>query len=153
MGTLAPTSHPASEHVLPGTSMHSRPFPGQDPMGPSRAFGNFQRAENKDLGACRAGPGQNSATCPALALACPIAWEIEKRDGISLSLNPKRNRFGWLGRCIWRGLGKKRKQKPSTDRLSQLVAIVRCTRHNLVARHSRLSAIPPETLDPKRPKP
>ena len=51
--------------------------------------------------------------------------------------------MGGLATIAGAGVGWERKRKkPSVDRLSQLVAIVRCTRQNLVARHYRFSAIP-----------
>ena len=69
----------------------------------------------------------NGRQVRAPALPCPPAchflpsfsWKARKNNGVSLGLNPKRNRFGWL----------------TVSRLSQLVAIIRCTQHNLVARH------------------
>ena len=52
-----------------------------------------------------------SALCPRLlpcpALPCPALKK--NADGMSFSLNPKRNGFGWLGRFIRRGVGKKDK--------------------------------------------
>ena len=43
----------------------------------------------------------------------------------------------------------RKKEKPSVNRLSQLIAIERCARHSLVARYYRLRAIPQQTLNPE----
>ena len=58
---------------------------------------------------------------------------------MSFGLNPERNGLGGLAALDGVGCGKENRKMPSTDRLSQLVAIARCTRHNLVARHCRIS--------------
>ena len=79
--------------------------------------------------------------CPALPSCLPFSilfvLERKKNSGVSLGLNRKRNRFGW-----------------HVSRLSQLVAIARCTRHNLVARHYCLGffSAKPQTLN-SNPKP
>ena len=46
------------------------------------------------------------------------------------------------------GQGRAGKKKPSTDRLSQLVATVRCTRHNLAATYYQPCAILLQSLNP-----
>ena len=65
---------------------------------------------------------------------------------MSLELNPKRNRLGWLGRLRRRGVGEK--NRPTTIGLEQLIAMLRYTRRRTIAQYFRQRIIPWQTPKP-----
>ena len=87
------------------------------------------------------GSGAQALPCPAL-----LTLKGKKRDGMTLGFNPKGIGLGGFA-AVDGGRGWERKRRETG--FCRLVAIVRCTRHNFLARHYRLSTIPRQTLNPK----
>ena len=126
METVAQTSHPVPPQVLPGSWFHE-----------ALCLGRRWPQNGPPRGGLGASTEQNSGALGGFRPVQRGAWP-NSSQGVGL---------GGLTALY----GREKSEKPSTDRLSKLVAIVRCTRNSRVARYYRLRAIPRQALNPKPP--